>query len=143
MNVFGEACTDSGANLGAMLSPTDFCGLLCLLEAMARPHGRGDRFLNVHHLPRARIRELSHENSTTGANRSWGRTFHFFQKSSHRVVEFRAVALKVLPLFREKTWAKSEETGAELGARWKEQELYSGRERQERWGRRCGAEERL
>lgn len=77
-------------------------------------HGLGDRFLNGQNLLRTRNRDLSKKNLTNEDTCRYDRTFHFFEESKNRVVEFRAVASEVVHLFGEEACAKGKENGAEL-----------------------------
>lgn len=51
---------------------------------------------------------------TKRPTRGHGGTFYFLEESKSRVVEFRAIAVEVLALSRERPCEKGEETGAEL-----------------------------
>lgn len=53
-----------------------------------------------------------------GSARGCGGTSQFFGESENRIVEFGAVGVKALFLFRENACAKSEKTGAELLFDW-------------------------
>lgn len=109
------ASTDSGAGLGAKVSRTGLCGgFAVFLGEVGSPNRRGHGFWRGGHVLKARNRDMSHENVAKGAIRGCEGTFYFFEKSKTRVVELRAVAVKVLPLLREDSYGKSNETGAEF-----------------------------
>lgn len=107
--VFGEACTNSSVQLGAMMLQTSFCVHFgVFLGAVEGQRRDGDGFLSGRYFSRAQNRELSHKNVAKDAAPGWGGVFCFFKESDdvleelEFVAELGAVAVEVLLLSREK-----------------------------------------
>lgn len=81
-SVFGGACTNGIAELGAKVSQKGLCAIYLVFHgALGSLYVRGDRSLKTHHHFGARNSDLSHEKVTKGATRDCSGSFTTFRKA--------------------------------------------------------------
>lgn len=91
-SVFWGASTNSGAELGAVMSQTGLCStFVFLLKAVEGPGSHCDGLLNGHQLFGATNRDLSHEDVAKRSICGCRGTVHCFTGSGIRAVEFGRV----------------------------------------------------